>query len=110
MYLPEIFKAFTEEHSEIVNAYRRVGELCSQAGPIDEKTRHLIQLGIAVGTGSKGGVRSHARRALEAGASEKEIVQAVLLSMTMVGFPAMMAAYEWVQDALTAKDLGRAPG
>ena len=59
MYLPEIFKKFMERHSEIADAYRKVGNLCTEAGPIDLKTQHLIQLGVSIGMASKGGVRSH---------------------------------------------------
>lgn len=98
MYLPDIFKKFTEEHGEIADAHQRVGSLCAQAGPIDRKTQHLIQLGISIGTGSKGGVRSHARRAIEAGATKQEIVQTVLMSSTIIGFPAMIAAYGWILE------------
>jgi alkylhydroperoxidase/carboxymuconolactone decarboxylase family protein YurZ len=100
MYLPEIFKQFVERHGEVADKFREVGELCSKAGRLDAKTQHLIQLGISVGAGSKGGVRSHARRALEAGASKDDLLQATLLSATIVGFPAMIAAYGWVQEML----------
>ncbi len=56
MYLPEIFKTFLEKHQDIADAYRKVGDLCSDAGPIDLKTQHLIQLGVSVGANSKGAV------------------------------------------------------
>lgn len=104
MYLPDIFKTFIENHSEIADAYRQVGDLCAQAGPIDAKGQHLIQLGISIGAASKGAVRSHARRALDSGASPEEVIQTVLLSMTIVGFPAMIASYGWVQELLTARE------
>ena len=110
MYLPDIFKNFIEQHPEIAEAHRKVGDLCAQAGPLDQKTQHLVQLGISVGLGSRGGVRSHARRALEAGATKAEVVQSMLLSTTIVGFPAMIAAYGWLQEVLTPEDLDRAPG
>jgi len=110
MYLPDIFKQFLEKYPEIANAHLRVGELCAKAGPLDQKRQHLIQLGVSIGLGSKGGVRSHARRALEVGATEEEIVQTLLLSTTIVGFPAMIAAYGWVQEVLPPQDLDRAPG
>ncbi len=103
MYLPEIFKTFMERHADIADAYRNVGDLCAQAGPLDRKTQHLIQLGISMGAGSKGGVRSHTRRALEAGATDEEVVQTVLLSATIIGFPQMIAAYGWVEEVLKAK-------
>ena len=101
MYLPDIFKTFLENHGEIAEAYQKAGMLCSKAGPISEKNQHLIQLGIAVGLGSKGGVRSHARRAKDSGATDQEIMQAVLLAAPIVGFPAMMASYGWVRESLT---------
>jgi 4-carboxymuconolactone decarboxylase len=102
MYLPEIFKTFLDQHPDIADTLRKVGDLTAEAGPIDTKNQHLIQLGISIGINSKGGVRSHARRALEAGASEKEILQTVLLSLTIVGFPAMVAAYGWAQEVLAS--------
>jgi len=102
MYLPEIFKTFVEKHTEIANAYRNVGDLCATAGPIDARMQHLIQLGVAIGMGSKGAIRSHSRRALQTGATEEEIIQTVLLSGTIVGFPAMIASYGWVREVLQA--------
>jgi alkylhydroperoxidase/carboxymuconolactone decarboxylase family protein YurZ len=102
MYLPEIFKRFMEKHGEICEAYRKVGDLCSKTGPVEGKNQHLIQLGTSIGIGSKGGVRSHARRALDAGATKEEVMQVVLLSTTIIGFPAMIAAYGWVEEVLNA--------
>jgi 4-carboxymuconolactone decarboxylase len=100
MYLPEIFKQFKEDYPEILDAYQKVGDLAAKTGPADEKTKHLIQLGISIGLGSPGGVRSHARRALDAGAGKEGVLQVVLLSVTLVGFPSMVAAYRWVQDVI----------
>ena len=102
MYLPDIFKRFTEQNPKICEAYRKVGELASETGPIGAKDQHLIQLGTSIGVGSKGAVRSHARRAMEAGATKEVVLQVVLLSMTIIGFPAMIAAYGWVEEVLSA--------
>ena len=104
MYLPDIFKKFVERNREISEALLKVGELCSQAGPIDNVTQHLIQMGIAVGANSQGGVRSHARRALDAGATKEQLSQTVLLSATIVGFPAMIAAYGWLEEMISARE------
>ncbi len=102
MYLPEIFKTFLNKHQDLAEAYRKVGDMASNAGPMDKKTQHLVQLGTAIGLCSQGAVRSHARRALEAGATQEEILQVVLLSMTLVGFPAMIASYGWVNEVMAA--------
>jgi alkylhydroperoxidase/carboxymuconolactone decarboxylase family protein YurZ len=104
MYLPSIFQRFKDEHPDIANALSHVGELCDKAGPLNDKNRHLVQLGIAVGASSKGGVRSHVRRALEAGATKDEIIQTLLLSTTIVGFPAMIAAYSWAEEVFAAPE------
>ncbi len=104
MYLPDIFKKFVERHREISEALLKVGELCSQAGPIDNGTQHLIQMGIAVGANSQGAVRSHARRALDAGATKEQVLQTVLLSATIVGFPAMIAAYGWLEEVISTRE------
>jgi alkylhydroperoxidase/carboxymuconolactone decarboxylase family protein YurZ len=104
MYLPEIFQSFKTQFPEILNAHQEVGDLCSKAGPMDEKTRHLIQLGIAVGTASRGAVRSHARRALAVGATREEVLQVVLLSTTVIGFPSMIASFQWVEEVLAAAE------
>jgi alkylhydroperoxidase/carboxymuconolactone decarboxylase family protein YurZ len=101
MYLPEIFKQFLEDHGDVADKFREVGELCSKCGELDFKTQQLIQLGIAIGAGSKGGIRSHARRALEAGASTGDLSQVTLLSATIIGFPAMIAAYGSVQEVVS---------
>lgn len=104
MYLPKVFEEFVERHGQIAGKFKEVGELCSKAGNLENRTQHLIQLGISVGVGSIGGVKSHARRALEAGASQDDLLQATLLSATIVGFPAMIAAYGWVQEVISHID------
>jgi len=45
-------------------------------------------------------VHSHTRKALEAGCSPAQVRHAVLLSVTTMGFPNMMAALSWVDDVL----------
>ena len=104
MYLPDIFKEFQNNHPEILDAFQKVGDLCAQAGPLDAKALHLIQMGIAIGSESKGSVKSHARRALALGVSEEELRQVVLSATTVVGFPAMIAAYGWVEEVLSAPE------
>ncbi len=98
--LPKRYTDFLVTYPQVAKAYHDLGDACSQAGPLEEKVRALVRLGIAVGRQLEGAVHSHARRALEAGASASEIRHAVLLSTTTIGFPAMMAALSWVDDVL----------
>jgi 4-carboxymuconolactone decarboxylase len=102
MYLPKPFKKFESQYPEIAKLYEELGVKCQAAGPLDAKTRYLINLGIAVGAVSPGAVKSHARKAFEHGASTGEIYHALLLALTTVGFPAMIAAMGWVEEVISA--------
>jgi alkylhydroperoxidase/carboxymuconolactone decarboxylase family protein YurZ len=99
-YLPDVYVDFMKRYPDIGKTYASLDNSCHEAGPLDQKTRRLIKLGIAIGINSEGSVRSHARRALEEGISPEEIRQVVLLAFTTVGFPTMIAAYKWVEEVL----------
>lgn len=100
--LPENYEALKEMFPELTGAYMSAGRAARIAGPIDEKTSHLIQLAACAAVRSEGGVHSHARRALEAGATEKELYQTVALLMNSIGFPSMAATFSWVCDITKA--------
>lgn len=97
-HLPAPYKRFVNDFPEINKAYTEFARACHDHGPLDEKTRRLVKLGIAVGHGSEGAVKSHARRALKSGATTDEVQHAVLLGMTTVGFPQTIAALGWIRD------------
>ncbi len=103
MYLPKPFKNFENQYPEIAKLYEELGVKCQSAGPLDAKTRYLVNLGIAIGAVSPGAVKSHARKALEHGASTEELYHALLLALTTVGFPAMIAAIGWVEEVMAAE-------
>ncbi len=100
MYLPNLYKIFSEKFPEVLKEYQQLGTTCRQSGPLDEKTQDLVKLGIAIGSNSRGAVMSHTRKALAAGTTEDELFHAVLLSLTTVGFPKMIAAMGWVLEVL----------
>lgn len=98
--LPTHYEKIKEIFPEVFEASIELGKKVHAAGPIDEKTAHLIQLAAAVALDSQGAVHSHTRRALAAGSSKEEIYHALLLLMSTVGFPRTAAALSWVQDVL----------
>ena len=100
MYLPEKYKSFSSSYPKIFKAYREMGILVRESGPLDEKTQNLVKLGIAVGFNSKGGVKSHTRKAIETGATKEEINHAILLALSTIGFPNMIAAVNWAGEVL----------
>lgn len=105
--LPDVYENFRKAHKAIADAHESLGRASAESGPLDTKTVALVRLGIAAGSLREGAVHSHARRALEAGASPAEIRHAVRLAVTTLGFPAMMAALTWTEDVLSRKPKGR---
>jgi alkylhydroperoxidase/carboxymuconolactone decarboxylase family protein YurZ len=85
-------------HPEIWQAFINLAQACHNAGPLDEKTRRLVKLAIAVGAGTEGGTHSALRHAAEAGVSAEEMEHVVLLSITTIGLPAAGRALTWIQD------------
>ena len=99
-YLPEVYQDFQRKFPEIAKAYDDLAVKCHSGGPLDEKTRRLIKLGVSIGLNSEGGVRSHARRALDSGITAEELRHTVLLAFTTAGFPTMIAAMKWVDEVI----------
>jgi 4-carboxymuconolactone decarboxylase len=95
--LPNTYKVFTAKFPELGEAHEQIAKAVDHAGPLDRKTCELIKIGLATGAGLESAVRSHVRRALEAGATEQEIEQAILLAMNTLGFPRTVAAWSWAQ-------------
>ena len=83
-----------------MDAVKQLGMVAKEEGPLDERTAHLVQLAAAATLRSEGAVHSHARRALEAGATPEEVFHAVLLLTSTVGFPTVSAALSWVTDVI----------
>jgi len=100
MYLPKTYENFSEKFPVVLKNYQELGKSCREAGPLEEKCQDLIKLGIAVGANSRGSVMSSVRKALASGATQEEIIQAVLLSLTTTGFPNMIAALGWANEVL----------
>ena len=105
--LPRSYEAFKRRYSQIWLAYDRLGALSHQAGPLDEKSRELVKLAMAIGAKLEGAVHSHTRKALDAGATPMEIRHLVLLGLTTLGFPSTIAALSWVEDVLKKASSGK---
>ena len=84
--------------TKVMQHHQELGKALREAGPINEKNANLIQLAAAAATKSEGGVHSHVRRALKAGASPDEIYHAIVLLTSTIGFPAAAAALSWARE------------
>jgi 4-carboxymuconolactone decarboxylase len=99
-YLPEVYQQFSSRFPTVKEAFDALGAAEHDAGPLGEKERRLVKLGIAVGAESEGAVRSHVRKLLGVGASQDEILHAIVLALTTIGFPATNAALGWAEEVL----------
>ncbi|KXK13805.1 MAG: alkylhydroperoxidase [Chloroflexi bacterium OLB15] len=98
--LPSSYLKFRELYPEIAKAYDALGDAVHTAGPLDERTRQIVKLSLAISAGLEGAAHSHTRRALQLNITPEEIRQVVLLAMPTLGFPATMRALSWVEDVL----------
>jgi len=96
--VPGTYKAFVGRFPAIGRAHEMVAEASLAAGPLGKKECELVKIGISVGAGLESALKSHVRRAMEAGASEAEVEQAILQGMNTVGFPRTVAAWSWARE------------
>ncbi|MCC7209344.1 MAG: carboxymuconolactone decarboxylase family protein [Anaerolineae bacterium] len=101
--LPKPYTRIRTEFPEVAEAYDALGNAIHEAGPLDEKTRQLVKLAMAVGAQMEGATHAHTRRALEMGLPADAIKHVVLLAMTTLGFPSTVSAFTWVMDELDKK-------
>lgn len=99
--IPKRFTQFVERYPAVGSAYQALSEATLEAGPLENKTRALVKLGIALGARMEGAVHSHTRKCLEAGANADEIRHSAILAATTLGFPTMMTGLTWVEDVLS---------
>lgn len=99
-YLPEVYRRFQTDYPHVMAAYDALADQLHNAGPLTDRERRLAKLGIAIGAGSEGAARSHARKALAEGIQPDEIRHVAVLAISTAGFPAAMAAYVWINEVL----------
>jgi 4-carboxymuconolactone decarboxylase len=99
--MPEHFLSIQERFPDIAGSLDNLRGTIRQAGPLDVKTTHLIQVAAAAGIQSHGALHSHVRQALEAGATREEVYHSVLLLITTIGFPRVAAAINWIDEVIT---------
>lgn len=102
-YLPEIYRRFSSAQPEVMTAYQALADASHAAGPLTDRERRLVKLGIAIGGQAEGAVRSHARKARAEGIEDEAVRHAAILAITTAGYPTAMAAYRWVNEVIEAE-------
>jgi AhpD family alkylhydroperoxidase len=85
--LREPSRALRRAIPEVYDGYRQMHAAAYAAGALDQKTKELIALAIAVSTQCDGCIASHARGAVRTGATEKEVAEALGVAIAMNGGP-----------------------
>jgi AhpD family alkylhydroperoxidase len=106
---PRNHQAIMQRYPDFMAAVDALGQAAADAGPLPEKTRHLVQIGAAAAIRSEGAVHSHTRRALAAGATAEEVQHAVIAATSTIGFPNVMAALSWINDVTGGAGRAGAP-
>lgn len=96
--LPKNIETFRKRYRDLWKAFAQLADRCHDAGPLNEKTRRLVKVALAIGAGLEGATHSAVRNALAAGVKADEIRHVALLGVTTLGFPASMRALTWIGD------------
>ncbi len=96
--LPSAAGELAREYPDVWAEYAALGEACAEAGPLDDDTKRLLKLALAIGSGSEGAVHSHVRRALDEGVDPETLRHVAVLSIPTIGFPNAVAALTWIDD------------
>ena len=101
--LPRTAAEVAKEHPELWRAFQALGAAASDAGPLDERSRRLVNLALAIGADSEGATHSHARRALADGLSPEELDHVAFLAITTLGWPRAIRGLTWIRDITRGK-------
>jgi 4-carboxymuconolactone decarboxylase len=99
----EFNQKFRQDYPKVWEAFSALATECHSAGPLDDKTRRLVKLALAVGAGLEGATHSAVRHAADAGTSKDEMLHIAVLGITTLGFPSAMRAASWILDDQAAE-------
>jgi alkylhydroperoxidase/carboxymuconolactone decarboxylase family protein YurZ len=101
--IPNHYESLKARFPRTMEAIENLGGTVRDEGPLEKKVGHLVKMAAAAVSNSEGAVHSHARRALEAGATRDEVYHALLILVSTIGFPKVAAAISWVDDVVEGR-------
>ena len=91
----ETFTRFKTEFPKVYAEYEALGkEVHEHSGPLPEKTRWLVKIGISGASRHRKALETHIAKGKEAGLTDGEIAHALLLLIQTQGLPTFMEAFE----------------
>lgn len=101
--LPKAVNEFRKRHPDVWKAFNELADRCHEGGPLDEKSRRLVKLALAIGAGLEGATHSAVRSARQSGIKPEEMDHVALLAITTLGLPAATRAMRWIGDISRSK-------
>ena len=98
--VPGLYAEFRTQFPEIIEKNEELGRMVHDQGPLDEKTRALVKIGIAAASLHLTSVTTQVARAREAGATEDEIMHALLARDPHLRLPDLHAGLPRVQGRI----------
>ncbi|NBD32977.1 MAG: carboxymuconolactone decarboxylase family protein [Cyanobacteria bacterium] len=96
-HIKQYMGKFSTAQPDVAKAFSALHQGAATTGQLDQKTKELIALAIAVVTRCDGCIAFHTHDALKAGASKDEIMEALSVAILMGGGPAMMYAVHVIE-------------
>lgn len=90
----------SEKMPEVIRSYNEFTKTCFQEGALSQKQKHLIGLALGVFSNDEYCIIYHTKGALDQGASEEEILEAVAVCAAFGGGMAMSQSATLVQEAM----------
>ena len=95
---PTTYNEFVSRFPSLGKSWELMHEAGEEAGPLTERERQLIKLGISIGALREGAVHSAVRKARASGIKREEIEQVAAIAATTIGLPSAVAAWTWVRE------------
>jgi len=95
-------KDLSSEKQQIFRPFDDMLKAIYNPGKLDEKTKVLISIGIAVHNRSEQTIVYYVNQALKLGATEEEIEEAALVAIASGGIGSMSYCVTFVKDAIKA--------
>ena len=98
--LPDSLQKFAAKYPKVWKVYSKLGEECTNAGPLKEKEIHLIKMGIYGSKKQETPFKTHVRLALRSGTSEDEVSHAILQILTSEGLGPTVRVWNWANEVI----------
>ena len=98
--MPDFWTRMQKADADITTRATGMRDHVFADGALTRRTKELIYLGMCCATRFPDGIRIHAHRALEHGATRAEVYEAVALSVVAAGIPAYREAVKLLWEVL----------